>query len=540
MSFKKSLLFYFLILIGVSCTQKKTDLANEILLPKPVSVKNTGDVFTLTKSSAIHVAGENEELQKIGQYLADKLNPSTGFNLKTSNAQGETKPGDIYFNVSGNDKGLGEEGYEITITKETIKVTANKPAGLFRAVQTIRQLLPAKAELLSVQEGPWEIATGTIRDFPSYSFRGSMLDLGRHFFGVEDIKRYIELIALYKMNVLHLHLADDQGWRIEIKSWPKLTTIGGSTEVGGGKGGFLTQDQYKDIVKYAQDRYITIIPEIDMPGHTNAALASYAELNCDGKARELYTGIEVGFSTLCPTKEITYKFIDDVVRELAALTPGPYIHLGGDESHATKKEDYIPFVSKVQEIVKAHGKQMIGWEETAQADMNQTKNRPEESVKADNGVLQSATKKSNSIAQYWNNANYAKEAVAKGAMVIMSPATKTYLDMKYDSTTKIGLDWAARIEVDSAYMWDPATRVKGIPRESILGIEAPLWTETVTTMDDIEYLVFPRIIGIAEIGWTPSTMRNWDEYKVRLGKHAPRMKALQIDYYKSKQVPWVE
>jgi hexosaminidase len=540
MNCNKSLLFCLLLITAISCKQEKTDLTKEVLLPKPVSVNATGEAFELTDGSTIYVEGETEELQKIGRYLADKLNPSTGYQLKVSTTSATLKQGDIHLGIGAEDKELGEEGYEIVITKETLKITANKPAGLFRAVQTIRQLLPAKAASSSKQEGPWKIATGTIRDYPGYAFRGSMLDLGRHFFGVEDIKRYIDLIAFYKMNVLHLHLADDQGWRIEIKSWPNLTTIGGSTQVGGGKGGFLTQDQYKDIVKYAQERYITIIPEIDMPGHTNAALASYPELNCDGKARKLYTGIEVGFSTLCPTKEITYKFIDDVVRELAELTPGPYIHLGGDESHATKKEDYIPFVSKVQEIVKAHGKQMIGWEETAQADMNKPKNRPEQSVKADNSVLQPSATKSNSIAQYWTNPNYAKEAVAKGAMVIMSPATKTYLDMKYDSTTKLGQDWAARIEIDSAYMWDPATRVKGIPRENILGLEAPLWTETITTMDEIEYMVFPRIIGIAEIGWTPANLRSWDDYKTRLGKHGPVMKALEIDFYKSKQVPWVE
>ena len=158
------------------------------------------------------------------------------------------------------------------------------------------------------------------------------------------------------MNRLHLHLSDDQGWRIEIKSWPKLTEIGGSSEVGGGEGGFYTQEQYKDIVKYAQDRFITIVPEIDVPGHTNAALASYPELNCDGKATELYHGTNVGFSTLCTDKEITYKFIDDVFRELAAMTPGEYIHIGGVESHVTSMKDFNPFINRAQKIVEKHGK----------------------------------------------------------------------------------------------------------------------------------------------------------------------------------------
>jgi len=325
------------------------------------------------------------------------------------------------------------------------------------------------------------------------------------------------LIAGYKLNALHLHLSDDQGWRIEIKSWPKLATHGGSTQVGGGKGGYYTQEQYKDIVKYAAERYITIIPEVDFPGHTNAALASYPELNCNGKAPVLYTGTEVGFSTVCVNKEITFKFVDDVMRELSEITPGPYIHVGGDESHATKKEDFIKFVNKSQQIVLAHGKKPIGWEEVSQ------------------GTLQPGT-----IVQYWSNAKHAQTAAKNGSKMIMSPAKKVYLDMSYDSTSKLGLHWAAYIEVDSAYMWDPATIADGITQDDILGVESPLWSETLVTMDDIEYMAFPRILGHAEIGWSPAAARNWDEYKVRLGKHGKRLTAKEINFYKSKLVPWIE
>jgi len=253
------------------------------------------------------------------------------------------------------DKELGEEGYELNITEEMVELKANKPAGIFYGIQTIRQLLPARVESGNTEQGPWKLPTGTIRDYPVYGYRGAMLDVARHFFSVDEVKTYIDRLALYKMNVLHLHLSDDQGWRIEIKSWPKLTEFGGKTEVGGGIGGFYTQEEYKDIVKYAQDRFITIIPEIDMPGHTNAALASYPELNVPGKKAELYTGVEVGFSTLDTHKELTYKFVNDVFRELAAITPGPYIHIGGDESHSTPIEDYIPFVNRVQDIVISPG-----------------------------------------------------------------------------------------------------------------------------------------------------------------------------------------
>lgn len=526
-----------LIGIGViACKQQlPSDLTKENLIPKPVSVSATSKTFELTNKTGIYLEGESSELQFVGQYLADRLKPSTGFDFPVSTTKGEPGSGSIYLALTGTDAELGEEGYEIVVTEDLLKVTANKPAGLFWAIQTIRQLLPAAIELDSVQKGPWNIATGSIRDYPSYPFRGSMLDVARHFFSVDDVKRYIDLIALYKMNVLHLSLSNDQGWRIEIKSWPNLATYGGSTEVGGGTGGYYTQEQYRDLVKYAQHRFITIIPEIDMPGHTNAALASYPELNCNGKAPALYTGIEVGFSSLCTTSEITYKFIDDVVREMSALTPGPYLHIGGDESHATKLEHYIPFVARVRDIVKSHGKQVIGWEETAQINMNEK--RPEGEITGD---LQAKSSAASAIAQFWTNPKHALEAVQNGSKLVMSPARRTYLDMQYDSTTKLGLHWAAYIEVDSAYDWNPTTLVKGIARENILGIEAPLWTETITNMDEIEYMIFPRIMGIAEIAWSPEGGRSWDEYKVRLGNQAPRLNALKIDYYKSSKVPWAE
>jgi hexosaminidase len=342
-----------------------------------------------------------------------------------------------------------------------------------------------------------------------------MLDVARHFFGPEDVKKYIDRLALYKMNVVHLHLSDDQGWRIEIKSWPNLTAHGGKTEVGGGEGGFFTQEEYSDIVKYASERYITVIPEIDMPGHTNAALSSYPELNIGGKATELYTGIQVGFSTLDTRSETTYKFVDDVVREIAALTPGQYFHIGGDESHVTKIDDYVYFINRVQDIVLSHGKKVIGWDEIA-----------------------NATLKPNTVVQYWARAANAVKGISQGAKVLMSPSKYAYTDMKYDSTTVSGLNWAGYIEVDDAYNWDPSTIEPEIKKENIIGVEAPLWTETVSEMNEAEYLIFPRLPGYAEIGWTPSEMRSWDEYRVRLAAHGRRMEYLGINFYRSPLVDW--
>lgn len=510
------LLFGLVTLQIVAAAQTVKQRSTNNVIPKPVSFIPAKGTFTLTKSSAIFVTGESAELKQIGQYLAEKLNPTTGFKIAVGQTDGNQLPGNIYLSLQPTDAQLGDEGYQLVITSDVVNLTANKPAGLFNGIQTLRQLFPAKIEGTFWYEGPWKIPAATIRDYPEYSYRGVMLDVARHFFQVDDVKRSIDLMAAYKINVLHLHLSDDQGWRIEIKKWPKLTEIGSTTQVDGGKGGFYTQEQYADIVKYAAERYITVIPEIDMPGHTNAALASYPELNCDGKATELYTGTKVGFSTLCTSKEVVYQFITDVFGELAAITPGAYLHIGGDESHVTKIEDYIPFVNRVQNIVSSLGKQVIGWDEIALS-----------------------TLKPNSVVQYWAKADNALKGVGQGAKVIISPAAYAYLDMQYDKTTRLGLHWAGYTEVDKAYNWDPATLVPGIGKENILGIEAPLWTETVTNLEDLEYMVFPRLPGYAEIGWSAPATRNWEEYKTRLVHHGERFKALQINYYPSQLVPWL-
>jgi len=504
-----------ILMIQISCAQKTvSDLSKLAIIPKPVSVTASGDLFTLKRGNDIYVKDGSGELKQTGEILAEKLRQATGFEIEVLSSAKAPKAG-IWLTLSDNSTLPGDESYELIIATKLLTLSAGKPEGVFRGIQTVRQLLPAKIEINAVQEGPWEIPTGTIADYPVYPYRGAMLDVARHFFGVDDVKRFIGFLEMYKMNALHLHLSDDQGWRIEIKSWPDLTLHGGSTQVGGGKGGFYTQEQYSDIVNYAKQRYITIVPEIDMPGHTNAALSSYADLNCNGKATELYTGTNVGFSTLCTGKEITYKFVDDVIRELAALTPGPYIHIGGDESHATKVEDYIPFINRVQDIVAAHGKRVIGWDEIALS-----------------------TLKPNTVAQWWANVKNAGLAINQGAEILVSPASKAYIDMKYNRETPLGLHWAGYIGVDTAYIWDPETIAPGISKENIIGVEAPLWSETVTKMDDIEYMTFPRLPGYAEIGWTPSRNRIWDEYKIRLAKQGERFKALDINFYMSPLVPW--
>ena len=342
-----------------------------------------------------------------------------------------------------------------------------------------------------------------------------MLDVSRHFFSVREVTRYIDLLAYYKINQLHIHLSDDQGWRIQIKSWPNLTLTGSSLEVGGTPGGYYSQEDYSYIVQYARSRYISILPELDMPGHINAALASYPELNCNGQAPDLYTGTEVGFSSICVGKDSTAKFLKDVLGELAALTPGAYIHIGGDEANATAIPAYIQFIQQVQSILAANGKQMIGWDPIAQ-------------VRLLPGSIVQETE---------FDAALARRAVQQGNQLIMSPANRAYLDMKYSPTTSLGLNWAGTIDVQKAYSWDRGGLFPGITDQNILGVEAPLWSETLVTMNDVEYMTFPRLLGYAEIGWSPQAP-GIGSCRLRLASHGPRLTALGVHFYASPEIPW--
>ncbi|WP_370623066.1 beta-N-acetylhexosaminidase [Streptomyces tsukubensis] len=489
------------------------------VIPAPSSVRAHGSPYEITKRTAIRIDAGSREAREVGDHLAQVLRPSTGYALPVTTRHG----GDaIRLELSERERGLGAEGYRLTSGRGSLTVTAKKPAGLFHGVQTLRQLLPARAESDSRQRGPWLVAGGTIEDTPAYAYRGAMLDVSRHFLTVGQVKRYIDQLALYKMNKLHLHLSDDQGWRIAIDSWPRLTTYGGSTEVGGGPGGYYTKADYKEIVGYAASRHLEVIPEIDMPSHTNAALASYAELNCDGVAPPLYTGTEVGFSSLCAGKEVTYDFVDDVIRELAALTPGKYIHIGGDEAHSTSHEDYATLMNRIQPIVTKYGKTVMGWHQ-----------------------LTGATPVKGAVAQYWgydstgaDERAQVVDAAKKGTPLVISPADRAYLDMKYDKNTKLGLSWAGYVSVERSYDWNPATYLAGAPTSSVLGVEAPLWGETLKASQDLETMAFPRLPGIAELGWSKPATHDWDTYRTRLAAQGPRWDALGITYYRSPEVPW--
>ncbi|GFJ79627.1 beta-N-acetylhexosaminidase [Phytohabitans houttuyneae] len=487
-------------------------------MPAPASVQPTSGVtHTIPSSATIHAAPGATE---VASYLAALLRRSTGYALPVATA-GTAPPGSgISLLLSGADAAVGTEGYQLDVTSAAVVIRAQTAAGLFHGVQTLRQLLPASVESVSVQPGPWTLPGGRIVDHPRFAYRGAMLDVARHFHPVATVKQYLDQIALYKINYLHLHLSDDQGWRIAIDSWPRLATHGGSTQVGGGPGGYYMKAQFQEIVAHAASRYITVVPEIDMPGHTNAALASYAELNCNGVAPPLYTGTEVGFSSLCTTKEITYTFVDQVLGELAALTPGPFLHIGGDEANVTPAAQYAAFVNRVQPMVPARGKAVMGWHQIGASAVQHSANR---------------------VVQYWGlNTSDAlvSTAVSRGARVVMSPANRAYLDMKYNSSTPIGLSWAGFVEVQTAYGWDPGAYLSGVPASAVLGVEAPMWTETIVTADHIEFMAFPRLPAIAELGWSPWSTHSWDSFRLRLGAQGPRWTAMGIDFYRSTQVPW--
>jgi hexosaminidase len=484
------------------------------LIPKPTSILSEDGEFFLTSATKIITNTENKELASIGILLSEYLQESSGHSLAVQDARLAEEHGNIHLALNGHTS-LREEGYDLAIERDSILLSANCPAGLFYGIQTLRQLLPAdpSATLRHAQGSALGLPAVSIRDTPRFAWRGAMLDVARHFFGVEEVKRYIDLISHYKLNRLHLHLSDDQGWRVEIKSWPRLMKVGSRTQVGGGGGGYYTQEQYREIVEYARSRYVVVVPEIDTPGHTNAALASYAELNSSEEAPALYEGTQVGFSTLWINSEITYHFLDDVIRELAALTPTPYVHIGGDEARSTPGDDYKKFIKRMQEIVASHGKIPVGWNEVGEAELLP-----------------------GTIVQQWAGAGY-QNAKGQGAKIILSPANKVYLDMKYDASTPLGLDWAGLISVKDSYDWEPGSFMEGLEESDILGLEAPLWTETIVTMKDIEYMTFPRILGVAELAWS-SKGQSWEEYRQRLAAHGKRMEAMGINFFRSPDVDW--
>ena len=513
------------------------DKVEHTIIPLPASVEwMPSDTFHFTEETRILFDPTDTEAERVGDLLSSLIGNSTETMPPVEARSGDVTDGTVYLTREGASSSLGSEGYELTVTASQVTVRAMNSAGLFYGVQTIRHLLPPVVEYTAAYPQPLSLPGVHISDQPRFGWRGMMLDVARHFLPLHDVKRFIDLAALYKLNRLHLHLSDDQGWRVEIPGWPNLTEYGGSTEVGGGVGGYYSTDEYTELVEYAQDRFITVVPEIDIPGHTNAALASYADLNCDGIARDLYIGTNVGFSALCVDKDITYEFLDDVIREISSRTPGPYFHVGGDEVEELSEEEYITFIERMQSMVGSHGKRMIGWDEIALANLD-----PGSVVQLWRPYWPTDQTENMDSAQVALRAEFEAGilgAVDAGATVVLSPADRLYLDMKYDTSTVLGLTWAGIPDERMSYDWSISDKFSSLPEDAIAGVEAPLWSETLGTLEDFEYMAFPRLAGVAELGWTSASLRDWAEYRMRLGAQSARWMVLGINFRRSPLIPW--
>ncbi len=477
------------------------------IIPAPMTwAPAISDTFTLETNAIIVVQG-GSDAERIGRYLADLIGTTIQSTPRVLPAPDTTRSRiELALDPQAP---AGAESYDLSVTRERVRIAARAPAGLFYGVQTLRQLLPYTIEYTAAFAKPLRIPGVHIVDAPRYEYRGQHIDVARHFLGVQDVQQLIDLLAMYKLNRLHLHLSDDQGWRIEIPGWPNLTAVGGGSQVGGKGGGYYTAEDFRTLVAYARDRFITIVPEIDMPGHINAALASYPELNCDGVAPPLYTGTKVGFSLICLEQDITYKFIDDVIGAITELNPtGPYFHMGGDEVKRAGRDAYNQFVERVEKIVHARGKQMIGWSEIALANLS-----------------------SNTIVQTWIP-DSAHLMAARGSKVILSPSPMLYFDMQYDTTTPIGLHWAGYIQLAKTYNWEPATYNPKLPATAILGLEGALWSESLGTLSDFQYMALPRLTALAELAWSPPAVRNWEAFSRRVPAHEARWTALGLNYHR--------
>ena len=510
----------------------RTDFPRIALIPTPMRLTETrGQPFVLSAATSIVADSTNGEMRRALTALTSIARPSTGFMLPVMNASNPvaiTLPANLdtlhrnaivfrLLTFIAPDP-LGSEGYSIRIDRDTLLIQASSGAGLFHGVQTVRQLLSYRIEeqhaAYTAREVSWQVPALTIEDSPAYRWRGSMLDVARHFFNVDEVKQIIDILALYKLNTLHLHLADDQGWRIEIKSHPELAAMGSVSEVAGGPGGYFTQADYAELVRYAGERYVTVVPEIDMPAHINAGLISHPELSCGRRPPAVYTGIQVGFSAICPDSAGTYALLDDVIREIVAISPGGYFHIGGDEVQALNAAQYTGFIERVQGIVRKYDARVVGWEEIGKAQLDST-----------------------SIIQMWQGDSL-KAGNDLPNDVIVSSGPRLYLDMKYTPESELGLRWAGFIDVRKSYDWDPMTGLKGFSPKRIIGVEAPMWSETPRNITAAEYLIMPRLPAVAEVAWSPASARSWESFRRRVAAHGPRWTLLGINYNRDPAIPW--
>ena len=522
---------------------------NISIIPQPVSVKEGDGIFTLRDEVPL-IFTKNAELKKIADALAKQLRTET--NNITVMEGTAAKENSIFLSLA-DDNSIAKEGYRLKVATDGITITAKEPAGIFYGVQSLLQLFPKQIALnktiKSVKE--WVVPVVTIEDHPRFGWRGLMLDVSRHFFTVAEVKDYIDQMVKYKFNILHLHLVDDQGWRIEIKSLPKLTEVGAwrvertgtfgtlSKPLPGEKatyGGFYTQEDIKELVKYAADRFVNILPEIDVPGHSLAAVASYPELSCTrgeyyvspgdrfmvwpGGGQHFYGTLD---NTICPANEKAYEFLDKVFTEVAQLFPFGYIHMGGDETARNfwEKSDQVKalmkkenlksldevqsyFVKRVEKIINSKGKKMIGWDEILQGGL------------APNAAVMS-----------WRGMRGGIEAAKQGHEVVMSPTDFAYIDyMQGDAIMEPPV--YATLRLKKAYQFDPLP--DSVNPSLIKGGQANLWSEQIYNMRQAQYMTWPRAFAIAEALWSPKEKRNWGNFIQRVEKQMERFDQAQVKY----------
>ncbi|GAB3029347.1 family 20 glycosylhydrolase [Parafrigoribacterium mesophilum] len=522
-------------------------------MPKPVSLTAGNGHFTMTKKTAIVASGA---ARSIGQFLRTTLRPATGFPLPVTERSAEQ--GDITIELADPGTLQGDtfgEGYQLDVTTATVSLKATTLHGLFNGVQTIRQLLPGWIASPTAQPGPWTIPAAQITDYPRYQYRGLMLDIARHYQTPQAVETLIDEAAAAKINTLHLHLSDDQSFRIVINGFPNLTEIGAQGSVGtDGRtmdpGGFWTQAQFSEVVAYAAARFITVVPEVDTPGHTNAIIMSEyndtanpmlngtpADINCSTKnpPEWNYTG-QVGYSALCPDSDNTYSILTAIIEQLTALSSSQYYNIGGDEvpTSVLSQEQYASLVNREAGIVAEQGKTVMGWAEIAGAGTDLP---------------------AGSVAEYWNPASGSAsgttsgtEAVQKNMKIVMAPANHAYLDQKYARNTPsdLGLTWACGrngCDVDQFYNWEPSSYVAGVTDDNVIGVEGALWSETVTSLSDAQYLVFPRLFALAELAWSPKVERTLDsaayqDFLQRLSAQSTRLQAAGTNFFPSAEVSW--
>ena len=452
-----------------------------------------------------------------------------------------------------------DERYSLSIERENIYIKAPAIEGLYRGIATLTQIVAQNAT--PAENGKLYLPILEVKDAPRFAWRGLSLDVSRCFFTVEEVKQVIDLISLYKMNVLHMHLSDNQGWRIEIKAYPKLAEVGGQIPNEGKPGGYYTQEQFKELVRYAAERQVTIIPEVDLPGHTKAVFAAYPELTNAVKLK-----IDANFSgqalnALDVDDPQAMALTEAVVKEMAALAPGAYLHIGGDEAVGLPHDKFVRYINTIRELVKATGKRMIGWQETARADIGEgdlfqhwifLKQSNTDAINSGEKMKDKPESYRKLMKLY---ADFMKEAskdpergIGKGAQVILSPSRYVYMDTPYaeqsaDSTqaaeqARLGMMAYDKQTVAEMYDWDPMTFNPTVeePTQKVAGIEAAIWCETVNNFSDLQFLLMPRLAGVAEKGWSQVEKTNWEEYRQRLAGQAPLLEKVGWNYFKSSLV----